>query len=127
MLAAFVGYGSLMAIVLPPSWPLMPFPQPRPVLLAGLIGIGFGLLLRRRWAALLPLTLVVAVNPPGTGFAGEIVVLFLLGPFAGVGILVGMAIARRAQRLALRRVIKRASRPPRPRANTRSAHQANVA
>jgi hypothetical protein len=126
MLAAFVGYGSLMAIVLPPNWPLIPFPQPTPVLLAGLIGVGFGLLLRRRWAPLLPLTLLVAVNPPGTGFAGEIVVLFLLGPFAGFGILIGMALGRRTQRLVLRRAI-RAGRPARARAPRRSARQANAA
>jgi hypothetical protein len=126
MLAAFVAYGSIMAIVLPPRWPLMPFPQPTPVLLAALIGIAFGALLRRRWAPLLPLTLLVAVNPPGAGFAGEIVVLFLIGPFAGFGILIGMAIGRRLHRLALRRSIKRA-RPARRRAPGHSARSANAA
>jgi hypothetical protein len=127
MAAAFVAYGSIMAIVLPPNWPLMPFPQPTPVLLAGLIGIGFGALLRRRWAPLLPLTLVVAINPPGAGLAGEIVVLFLVGPFAAFGILIGMAIGRRFQRLVLRRAIKRARRPARPRPPRHSARSANAA
>ena len=127
MAVAFVGYGALMSVVLPPNWPLMPFPQPKPVLLAGLIGVGFGALLRRRWAPLLPLTLLVAVNPPGAGFAGQIVVLFLVGPFACFGILVGMAVARRMQRLALRRVIKRAARPPQGRGQRNSARSANAA
>jgi hypothetical protein len=127
MAVAFVAYGSIMAIVLPPNWPLMPFPQPTPVLLAGLIGIGFGALLRRRWAPLLPLTLVVAINPPGAGLAGEIVVLFLVGPFAAFGILIGMAIGRRFQRLVLRRAIKRARRPARPRPPRHSARSANAA
>jgi hypothetical protein len=127
MLAAFVGYGSLMAIVLPPSWPLMPFPEPKPVMLAGLIGIAFGALLRRRWAALLPFTLLVAINTPGAGLAGAVVVLFLVGPFAGFGILVGMAVARRLQRFALRRVIARAARPPRARPKAHSARSANAA
>jgi len=127
MVAAFVAYGWGMAVVLPPDWPLMPFPQPTPVLLAALIGIGFGALLRRRWAPLLPLTLLVAVNPPGAGFAGDIVVLFLIGPFAGLGILIGMAIGRRLHRLALRRSIKRARRPARRRAPGHSARSANAA
>jgi hypothetical protein len=127
MALAFVAYGVLMALVLPPRWPLMPFPQPAPVLLAALIGIGFGVLLRRRWAPLLPLSMLVALNPPGAGFAGEIVVLFLIGPFAGAGILIGMAIGRRAHRLALRRTIKRARRSSRGRAPRRSARSANAA
>src|SRR6185312_9201301 len=127
MFAAFVAYGSIMAIVLPPRWPLMPFPQPTPVLLAGLIGFGSGALLRRRWAPLLPLTLLVAVNPPGAGFAGDIVVLFLIGPFAGLGILIGMAIGRRLHRLALRRSLKRAGGPARSRGLGHSARSANAA
>jgi hypothetical protein len=122
-----VAYGSIMAIVLPSHWPLMPFPQPTPVLLASVIGIGFGAVLRRRWVPLLPLTLLVALNPPGAGFAGDIVVLFLIGPFAGFGILIGMAIGRRLQRLVLRRAIKRARRPARPRAPRHSARSANAA
>jgi hypothetical protein len=128
MALSFIAYGALMAVVLPPHWPLMPFPQPTPVLLAGLIGLGFGALLRRRWAPLLPLSLLVAINPAGTGFAGEIVVLLLLGPFAGVGILIGMAFGRRVQRLVLRRVIKRARRPAvSRRSGRRSARPANAA
>jgi hypothetical protein len=127
MLAAFVGYGALMSVVLPPNWPLMPFPQPRPVLLAGVISLAFGALLRRRWAPLLPLTLLVAINAPGAGFAGAIVVLFLVGPFAGMGILIGMAFARRLQRLLLRRVIARAARRPQGRSGRRSARSANAA
>jgi hypothetical protein len=124
---SFLGYGALMSVVLPPSWPLIPFPEPRPVLLAGAIGVPFGLLLRRRWAPLLPLTLLVAVNAPGAGFAGEIVVLFLLGPFASLGILVGMGSARRIQRFVLRRVIGRGARPKRRRAKPQSARSANPA
>jgi hypothetical protein len=127
MAFSFVAYGVLMGVVLPPYWPLMPFPQPAPVLLAALIGLGFGALLRRRWAPLLPLTMLVAINPPGAGFAGEIVVLFLVGPFAGAGILVGMAIGHRAHRLALRRTIKRARRPAPPRGRRQSARSANAA
>jgi hypothetical protein len=127
MAVAFVVYGVVMAVVLPPRWPLMPFPQPTPVLLAGLIGIPFGALLRRRWAPLLPVTLLVAINPPGAGFAGDIVVLFLLGPFALLGILVGMAFGRRIRRLALRRAIRRARRPGRAHVPRHSARSANAA
>jgi hypothetical protein len=127
MAVAFVAYGVVLSVVLPPRWPLMPFPQPTPVVLAGLIGIGFGAVLRRRWAPLLPLTLLVAINPPGAGFAGEIVVLFLVGPFACLGILIGMAFGRRIQRLLLRGAIKRARRPARPRAPRHSARSANAA
>jgi hypothetical protein len=127
MLAAFVGYGSLMSVVLPPSWPLMPFPEPRPVLLSGVIGLAFGVLLRRRWAPLLPLTLLVAINTPGAGFAGAVVVLFLVGPFACFGILVGMALARRLHRLVLRRAIAGAKRPPQARPKPHSARSANAA
>jgi hypothetical protein len=126
-IVSFVGYGALMSVVLPPNWPLMPFPEPRPVLLAGLIGVPFGLVLRRRWAPLLPLTLLVAINTPGAGFAGSVVVLFLVGPFAGVGILVGLVSARRLQRLALRRVIGRAGRPPSAGSGRRSARSAKAA
>jgi hypothetical protein len=126
-LVSFLGYGALMSLVLPPNWPLMPFPQPHPVLLAGLIGIPFGLVLRRRWAPLLPLTLLVAINAPGAGFAGSLVVLFLVGPFAGVGILVGVASARRVQRFALRRVIARAARPASAGSGRHRARSANPA
>jgi hypothetical protein len=55
------------------------------------------------------------------------VVLFLLGPFAGFGILLGMAFGRRIHRLVLRRAIKRAGRPARPRAPRHSARSANAA
>jgi len=127
MAFAFVAYGVLMGVVLPPNWPLMPFPQPAPVLLAALIGLGFGALLRRRWAPLLPLTMLVAINPPGAGFAGEIVVLSLVGPFAGAGIQLGMAFGRRAHRLVLRRTIKRARRSAGARAPRGSARSANAA
>jgi hypothetical protein len=126
-IVSFVGYGALMSVVLPPNWPLMPFPEPRPVLLAGLIGVPFGLVLRRSWAPLLPLTLLVAINTPGAGFAGSIVVLFLVGPFAGVGIVVGVASARRLQRLLLRRAIARASKPPPATSKRPSARSAKAA
>ena len=127
IVVSFVGYGALMSVVLPPNWPLMPFPEPRPVIIAGLIGVPFGLMLRRRWAPLLPLTLLVAINTPGAGFAGSIVVLFLVGPFAGVGILIGVASARRIQRLALRRSIARARKPSRSDSARRGAQSAKAA
>jgi hypothetical protein len=123
---ATVGYGVLMGSVLPGNWPLMPFPQTHPVVLAGLIGLPVGLLLRRRWwALLLPLTLLVALNPHGAGFAGAIVAFVIAGPFATAGIAIGMAIGfavtRRLQRLALRRMLARPARGRRP------AHSANSA
>ena len=51
--------------------------------LAALIGLPVGILLRRTWAPLLPLTLLVALNPPGAGFAGAIVAFLIVAPFAG--------------------------------------------
>jgi hypothetical protein len=96
-----------MAWVIPGTWPLMPFPQVHPVELAALVGVPFGLVLRRAWAPLLPLTLLVALNPPSTGLAGAIVAFLILGPFSTVGICLGLAAGRRLQRRALRVVISR--------------------
>jgi hypothetical protein len=109
VLFSAVAYGALMSAVLPGSWPLMPFPQDRPVVLAALIGLPFGLLVRRRWAPLLPLTLLVALDPPQTGFAGAVVATVIVGPFAAVSICLGVACAKRLQRLALRRMLSRAA------------------
>ncbi|MGZ4202267.1 MAG: hypothetical protein ACXVRH_09440, partial [Thermoleophilaceae bacterium] len=61
----------------------------------------------------LPLTLLVALNPPGSGLAGAIVAFLIVAPFAGTSIFIGVAAARRLQRLALRRMLRRA-RPVRP-------------
>ena len=101
-----------MAWVLPGTWPLMPFPQTAPVELAVLIGLPVGILLRRAWAPLLPLTLLVALNPPGTGLAGAIVAFLIVAPFAGTSIFIGVAAARRLQRLALRRMLSSVRQTP---------------
>ena len=107
-----VAYGALMSAVLPGTWPLMPFPQTRPMVLATVLSFPFGLLLRRRWAALLPLTLLVALDPPQSGFAGSVVALVIIGPFAAASICLGVGCARWLQRRALRRMLSRAA-PPR--------------
>jgi hypothetical protein len=111
-----LAYGALMSLVLPGTWPLMPFPQTAPVELAALIGLPVGLILRRTWAPFLPFTLLVALNPPGAGFAGALVAFLVVGPFAASTIFIGVVAARRLQRLALRRMISRAASP-----STRSA------
>jgi hypothetical protein len=112
-----VGYGALMSSVLPGTWPLMPFPQTHPVVLAGLLGIPIGLIVRRGWAPLLPLTLIVALNPPQTGIAGSLVAFLVVGPSGAAGIALGMAVGRRLQRMVLRRMLKpaRARGAPRKR------------
>ena len=107
-LVSAVGYGALMSAVLPGTWPLMPFPQTHPVVLAGLLSIPVGLIVRRGWAPLLPLTLIVALNPPQTGIAGSVVAFLVVGPFGVAGIALGMAVGRRLQRMVLRRMLARA-------------------
>jgi len=100
-----------MGAVLPGTWPLMPFPQTAPVELTALIGLPVGLLLRRTWAPLLPLTLLVTLNPHGAGFAGAFVAFLVVAPFATSTIFIGVFAARRLHRVALRRMISRAASP----------------
>jgi hypothetical protein len=102
-------YGALMSAVLPGTWPLMPFPQTQPVVLATLLSLPFGLVLRRPWAPLLPLTLLVALDRPQSGVAGSVVALAIVGPFAAVSICLGVACSSWLQRRALRRMLSRAA------------------
>jgi hypothetical protein len=104
-------FGVLCALLLPGVWgPLMPFPVVAPVEVAAVIGFLFGFLVRRTWVLLLPLTLLVALDPPGSGFAGAIIALLILWPFAAAGSMVGLGLGRVLQRRMLRRTLKAAGR-----------------
>ena len=111
MLASTVAFGGLLAVTLPGVWPLMPFPQLAPVEIGVAAGLAFGFLLRRWWSLALPLTILVAVNPPDTGASGAIVALLIVGPFSSAGLLLGVLAGQRLQRAMLRRAIAGA-RPP---------------
>jgi hypothetical protein len=110
---AAVAFGAAVAALIPGTWPLMPFPEPAPVEIVALIGFLFGFLLRRTWVLALPFTILVAIDPPESGFAGSIVALLVLSPFVAAGSFLGITAGRRLQRHALRRKLKAARRPGR--------------
>ena len=108
MAFSVVAYGVLMGVVLPPYWPLMPFPALGPVEVAALLGFLFGFLTRRGWVLALPLTVLVALSPPQSGFAGAIVALFIIWPFAAAGGVLGIVAGKGLQRRMLRRTLNAA-------------------
>jgi hypothetical protein len=109
-------FGALCALILPGVWgPLMPFPEVAPVEVVALIGFLFGFLVRRMWVLLLPLTVLVALSPSGSAFAGAIIALLVLWPFAAAGSMVGLGLGRVLQRRMLRRTLKAASKRERAR------------
>jgi hypothetical protein len=114
-LAAFaaVAFGALEAALLPGLWPLMPFPQTAPVEIVVLIGLLFGFVLRRTWVLALPLVTLVAINPPGAGFAGSLIALMILSPFAAGGAFLGISAGRWLRRRTLRRTLRKARVPAR--------------
>lgn len=104
-------YGALCALLLPGVWgPLMPFPVVAPVEVAALIGFLFGFVVRRGWVLALPLTVLVALNPPNSGFAGAIIALLIVWPFAAAGSALGIGAGKLLQRRMLRRTLKAAHR-----------------
>ena len=108
---AAVAFGSAVAALVPGVWPLMPFPETAPVEVAALLGFGFGFLLRRTWTLALPFTILVALDPPQSGFAGAFIALLVLSPFAAAGAFIGVTLGRALQRRILRRALTAAKRP----------------
>jgi len=120
-------YGALCALVLPGVWgPLMPFPVVAPVEVVALIGVLFGFLVRRLWVIALPLTVLVALDPPQSGFAGAIIALLILWPFAAAGGVVGVGAGRALQRQMLRRTLKAARKRERAGKQQRQPAAASV-
>ena len=103
-------FGGLAALLLPGVWPLMPFPAVAPVEIAALLGFLFGFLVRRGWVLALPLTVLVALNPPQSGLAGALIALLILWPFSAGGSVLGIGAGRALQRRMLRRTLKAAGR-----------------
>jgi hypothetical protein len=114
-LAAFsaAAFGAALAALLPSSWPLMPFPELAPLEIAALLGLLAGVLLRRAWVLALPVTALVALDPSHSGFAGSLVALLVVWPFAASGAVVGIASGRWVKRRLLRRTLRAARRPAR--------------
>jgi hypothetical protein len=110
-----VVFGAASALLLPGVWPLMPFPAVAPVEVAALLGFLFGFLVRRLWVLALPLTAVVALSPPQSGFAGAIIALLIIWPFAAAGGVLGIVAGKTLQRRMLRRTLKAAQRRERVR------------
>jgi len=133
--AAAVAFGAAEAALLPGIWPLMPFPETAPVEVVTLLGLLFGFVLRRTWVLALPLVTLIAIQPPETAFAGSLIALLVLFPFAAAGAFVGMSIGRRLRRRILRRTLRAARRPaklhppeaaPRPAVQAAPAKQAHA-
>jgi hypothetical protein len=103
-----VVFGGASALLLPGVWPLMPFPAVGPVEVAALLGFLFGFVTRRGWVLALPLTVLVALSPPQSGFAGAIVALLIIWPFAAAGGVLGIVAGKALQRRMLRHTLKAA-------------------
>jgi hypothetical protein len=103
-------FGIATGLLLPGVWPLMPFPALAPVEITALLCLLFGFLTRKAWVIALPLTVLVSLNPAGSGFAGALIGLLVLWPFAAAAGLVGVFAGRGLQRRMLRRTLKAARR-----------------
>lgn len=103
-----VAYGGAAAIFMPGVWPLMPFPAVGPVEIAGLLGFVFGLVTRRGWTLALPLTALVALQPPQSGVAGALIAMLVIWPFSAAGSALGIGLGRGLQRQLLRRTLRAA-------------------
>jgi hypothetical protein len=110
---AAVLYGIAVAVLMPGNWPLMPFPAVAPIEIAALLGFAFGFLTRRLWVVALPLTVLVALDPAQSGFAGAIIALLVLWPFTAAGGVLGVGAGRWLKRRMLRRLLRAARRPAR--------------
>jgi hypothetical protein len=115
-----IAFGVAVALLLPGNWPLMPFPAVAPVEIVTLLGLLFGFVVRRLWVTALPLTVLVAIDPPQSGLAGAVIALLVLWPFAAAGGVLGVGAGKALQRRMLRRTLKaarkreRASKQRRP-------------
>jgi hypothetical protein len=103
-------FGLAVRLFLPGMWPLMPFPATGPVELAALLGFLFGLIVRRGWVLALPLTALVALDPPKSGVAGGVIVLLVVWPFAAAGGALGIGAGKALQRRMLRSTLRAARR-----------------
>ena len=105
-----VAFGAAVALLLPGVWPMMPFPAVAPVEVAALLGFLFGFVVRRGWVLALPLTVLVALDPPKSGMAGALIALLILWPFAAAGGALGVGAGKALQRRMLRSTLKAARR-----------------
>jgi hypothetical protein len=110
-----VAFGAAVAALVPGVWPLMPFPAVAPVEVVAALGFLFGFLLQRTWVIALPFTILVALNPPDSGFAGALIALVVLSPFAAASAFLGIVAGRRLRRRRLRRALRAAAGPERVR------------
>ena len=101
-------YGGAAALTMPGVWPLMPFPAVGPLEIAALLGFLFGFVTRRGWTLALPLTVLVALDPPQSGIAGALIALLVLWPFSAAGSALGIGLGRGLQRFILRRTLRAA-------------------
>jgi hypothetical protein len=105
VLAALVSgaYCLALLLLLPGSWPELPFPQADGLAIAGITGLVFGLVIGRWSASLLALLVlpVGAIIAPG-GFWSGVVAFVVAGPYALAGLLVGVGTARGLRALARR-------------------------
>jgi hypothetical protein len=105
-----LAYGIAVGLLTPGVWPLMPFPAPGPIEIAALLGFLAGFLTRRMWVIFLPLTVLVALDPSGSGFAGALIAMLVVWPFTAAGGVVGIFAGKALQRQMLRRTLKAARR-----------------
>jgi hypothetical protein len=103
-----LAFGGALALLLPGNWPLMPFPALLPAEIVTVLGFLFGFVVRRLWVIALPLTVLVALDPPQSGFAGAIIALLIVWPFTAAGGVVGVGAGKALQRRMLRRTLKAA-------------------
>jgi hypothetical protein len=103
-------FGLAAALLLPGNWPLMPFPALAPVEIVTLLGFLFGFVVRRLWVVALPLTVLIALDPPQSGFAGAIIALLIVWPFTAAGGVLGVGAGKALQRRMLRHTLKAAHR-----------------
>ncbi|HEX8855352.1 MAG TPA: hypothetical protein VF752_07095 [Thermoleophilaceae bacterium] len=111
LVLATIAFPVVLAALFSKTWQLMPFPDTEAALAALGTGFAFGLAVHR-WSAM---WLTLAVLPAGMGgeggFFGGVVALFVVGPFALVGLTAGVALVKRLARVAIRRMIAPARTP----------------
>jgi hypothetical protein len=122
-----VSFGLAIGLLLPGVWPLEPFPALAPVEIAALLGFLYGFVTRRRWVLALPLTALVALNPPQAGIAGALIGMLVLWPFAAAGGVIGIGLGKGLQRRMLRRTLKAAGRRERAMPKTQVRSQPAIA
>jgi hypothetical protein len=99
-------FGLATGLLLPGVWPLMPFPAVAPVEVTALLGFLFGFVVRKRWVLALPLTMLISLDPPKSGFAGALIGLLVVWPFCAAASILGIFAGKGLQRRMLRRTLK---------------------